>query len=566
MPKSAYMTFPLILLSVLGIIACGKNNLVKSPSTASRISGTVVCSTPAALSPNEALHVILTDVTLPDAPRAIAEHTIPRPDPVSTPFTIHYDSSQINPEHDYSIQACIRSEDRIRFVTTKDCPLVVNGRVVDVKIILEENVNPGVQPGDFSFSDRSDGPPLQRSIHANLAGACSLTSARYDHMIRARAFQILPPELLSGAHHRVREDVVIRGPQYFFLVDSEFGQYQAQGLARLRRLIREINAIAALKEVSGSTSFKKSFSESALEPFVAFKDLLLHPVDTVTGVPRGLWTFGAASKEAFISSRSQYEDRYVEAIITVSKYKRRYADELGIDVYTSTPEVQKELNRLAWAGAIANWTPGALLLPASGAAKTLYTAFGWTKTLNRIITESDPDSLRYRNRRKLKAMDVPNQLCGDFLNQPYYSPRAQTIITEHLASMEKAVGKARFIEQALKADSEIDAFTYQQIVEILAGYNRGESPIVELMVHKGVPVGYAENGSLVMGIPVDIGRWTPFAEHMFMDFGNNRPETGKIKKLELWISGEFTPRARRQLKKLGVEITENVDDKVGMMD
>ena len=72
--------------------------------------------------------------------------------------------------------------------------------------------------------------------------------------------------------------------------------------------------------------------------------------------------------------------------------------------------------------------------------------------------------------------------------------------------MKDAEGKTKVIEQAVQADSEIDAFTYQQIVEILAGYNRRVSPIIEWRIHKGIPVGYAKNGSLVMGVPVDLGR------------------------------------------------------------
>ena len=102
--------------------------------------------------------------------------------------------------------------------------------------------------------------------------------------------------------------------------------------------------------------------------------------------------------------RSEYEDRYLEALVTVSKYKRRYAAELGIDVYTSNPLVQEELNRLGWAGAIANWIPSVLLIPASGPGKALYKVFDWTETLNRLITEAAPDALRSRNNKKLKAI------------------------------------------------------------------------------------------------------------------------------------------------------------------
>lgn len=221
---------------------------------------------------------------------------------------------------------------------------------------------------------------------------------------------------------------------------------------------------------------------------------------------------------------------------------------------------------LGWAAAIANWTPTVLLLPAAGTAKVLYTVFDWTKTLNRIITETSPDILRYQNRKRLEAMGVSSQLRDGFLGHNYYSPRNQTVITEYLASMKDADGKARLIEQALKANSEIDAFTYQQIVEVLAGYNRSVSPIIELRVHKGIPVGYAKNGSLVMGFPVDLGRWTAFTEYLFVDYGKNRPGSEAIKKPELWILGELTPRARRQLAILGIAVTEHADAKVGMMD
>lgn len=163
-------------------------------------------------------------------------------------------------------------------------------------------------------------------------------------------------------------------------------------------------------------------------------------------------------------------------------------------------------------------------------------------------------------------MGVSSQLRDGFLGHNYYSPRNQTVITEYLASMKDADGKARLIEQALKANSEIDAFTYQQIVEVLAGYNRSVSPIIELRVHKGIPVGYAKNGSLVMGFPVDLGRWMAFTEYLFVDYGKNRPGSEAIKKPELWILGELTPRARRQLAILGIAVTEHADAKVGMMD
>jgi len=46
-------------------------------------------------------------------------------------------------------------------------------------------------------------------------------------------------------------------------------------------------------------------------------------VDTVSGIPKGLWTFVTSTEETVTKDRSRYEDTYVQALFTVSKYKRR---------------------------------------------------------------------------------------------------------------------------------------------------------------------------------------------------------------------------------------------------
>jgi len=105
---------PLIFLTLLGLVACSKQGMIPSPETAVSVSGTVNYPQHIALTSDAVLHVILSDVTSPDAPRAIAEQTITRPGRAPIQFKVNYDSSRINPEHTYSVQACIRSDDQVR--------------------------------------------------------------------------------------------------------------------------------------------------------------------------------------------------------------------------------------------------------------------------------------------------------------------------------------------------------------------------------------------------------------------------------------------------------------------
>jgi hypothetical protein len=464
------------------------------------------------------------------------------------------------------VQACIKVGEKVRFVSVSPYFVVSHGNPNTADIVV--SALDSMEPSSLGDDDASggEGSALERAIHVTLCGECRISEAGYDRINVARASDILPPELLSGPYHKVREEVSFRGPQYFFRVDSDFGPFQAQGVPRLRRLVREIYAIHALREVANSESFRRALKDSALSPFVGLKDLLVNPVDTVSGVPTGIATFVKGSEAGFGKGRSNYEDDYVKALVTVSKYKRRFADELRIDVYTSNPEVQKELNRLGWAAALGNWTPGVLLLPVSGPGNTLYSAFGWVETFNRIITEKAPDVLRAQNKKILKEMDIPKELIDRFLSHPFYSPRNHTVITENLRVMKDAKGRDRVIERALEAKSEIDAFTCQQFVEILAGYHQSESPVTLIDLHKGIPVGYAKNGSLVLGFPVDLGRWTRFSEYLFDDFGSPENTSRDVALPELWITGRLTPRTGRELRNRGIKMTENADAKLGSMD
>jgi len=74
--------FFLILLALAGLVACSTPIMIKSPETGAGVSGTVSYLQRIALSPDAVAHVLLVDVTSPDAPRTIAGQTINRPERV----------------------------------------------------------------------------------------------------------------------------------------------------------------------------------------------------------------------------------------------------------------------------------------------------------------------------------------------------------------------------------------------------------------------------------------------------------------------------------------------------
>ncbi len=123
-----------------------------------------------------------------------------------------------------------------------------------------------------------------------LGATVSATSAaQFEVPANRKATEILPAELLKGPNYQVRETVVSYGYMHHWTVDSDFGTFEATGDGALRSLIREIYAIAALKEVSTSEAFADSIAYAAKQPFKLAGKMISDPVDTVSAVPNGVF-------------------------------------------------------------------------------------------------------------------------------------------------------------------------------------------------------------------------------------------------------------------------------------
>lgn len=394
-------------------------------------------------------------------------------------------------------------------------------------------------------------------------GALDLES---DFVPERRASQILPDGLRAGPHHRVDEVVVLYGPQHLFRVQSDFGSFEVQGNARLRRVVREIQAIAALREATRTESYARAFQHSLASPLRAAKGLLLHPPSTLSGIPGGMEAFVLASLEETHGGRSQYEDDMLKALVTVSKYKRSWAGELEVDVYSGNPALQQELNRLGWVAALGNWTPSLALMPLQGPGKLVWNALSWTDSFNRLMVEEAPDSLRVWNRERLGNMGAEAEIVDRFLHHRFLSPRRTTAIVQALDAMTETSGRPRAIELALRASSEMSAFYYQRIVEILSSYHERVSPLVDLVDFRGLPLGLDRDGTLVLPFPADYGQWTPFAQTLFGGFAGFDPPDRRVRARALQITGELTPRARRELAALGIAATEDLAREIAFVD
>ena len=381
-----------------------------------------------------------------------------------------------------------------------------------------------------------------------------------------RASEILRPNVLGGPHHRVQERVISDGFQHHYVVDSDVGRFTAQGDAMLRRLVNEIYAIIELRKISQGKAFADATVAAAASPLKAAKNLVTDPVDTVSGVPEGIYSIFARVGQRFSTDRTEYEDGAAKGLLAVSSFKRDYARRLNVDVYSTNKALQTELNRLGWASAAGNLAPSAALSFASGGAVVAVQQLRHVQQLNDLLKELPPGELNRRNRATLKKMGIEDGLIEKFMDHKIYSPRHKTVLVESLAALGSARGRGTLVRQALAADAEPGALFYQQVAETYAGYHRTVSPLRELAVHNGLPIAYAQNATLVVAFPLDYGRWTTRSAPVVRNLAANYPKRNGVKTIDIWVTGRFSDQARRELAALKIKVTENVDERIGMMD
>ena len=352
-----------------------------------------------------------------------------------------------------------------------------------------------------------------------------------------------------------------------YSVTSDYGAFTGPSDARLRRLIREIAAIAELQKIHQSDAFAKATVEAGKGVVQGAQHLIEDPVGTIGAVPEAVFSvFGRVSEATKRDGRSKYEDGVAQNLLAVSSFKREYAKKFDIDVYSSNEVLQKELNSVAWASAAGNLTlsaasmvTGAAVLQAASGLRTLEQA-------KDLVDALPPTELSKRNRETLRQMRVPDPVADRFLQNRMLSPRHQTVIVEAMKALPGTLGRSAFIQYAARADSEDAALLFQQMAELLADYHRSVAPIQRLAIYQNVPVAYTAQASAVILLPIDRLLWTERTSGIATNLGETLPKPQPVRHTEVWITGDASDRAHAGLQQLGITLVDHAGQRLPLLD
>ena len=356
---------------------------------------------------------------------------------------------------------------------------------------------------------------------------------------------VVPPPLLRGPHPQLGPTSSTFAFMNPYSVTSDYGPFTAPSDARLRRLIREIAAIAELQKIHQSDAFAKATVEAGKGVVQGAQHLIEDPVATIGAVPEAVFSvFGRVSEATKRGGRSKYEHGVAQNLLAVSSFKRDYAKKFDVDVYSTNEVLQKELSSVAWASAAGNLTLSAASMVTCAAVLQAASGLRTLEQAKDLVNALPATELSRRNREALRQMRVPDPVADRFLENQMLSSRHQTVIVEALKALGAIPVRSAFIQYAARADGEDTALLVQEMAELLADYHRSVSPIQRLEIYQSVPVAYTGQGSAVILLPIDRLLWTERTSGIATSLSQTLPKPQPVRKIELWMTGDTSNRAR----------------------
>ncbi len=408
--------------------------------------------------------------------------------------------------------------------------------------------------------------------------------------LRIPVSRLVEPALLSSPLHTLEPQAVIRGHLAVFTLQTPYGPIEAEGVEMLEVRVQELLVLENLKRISSARVYVETIGTQSMRTLRSVGQVLLHPVDTVVGIPQGVVRFfrrkiGSGIDDAVeltdeLRHRAGDEDeRFADAVrpgarekpeeakesgnartkrrarkitldyIGYDDARRFWAKRLGVDPYSSNPLVRERLDRLAWSAFVGNKSVGfALDSLTAGASQAL----SITRRLNEVVWDLEPVKLGRLNYQRLETLGCGGMPARRFINRGRYSPTQQTALVDALEQLKPAEGCQEVLKLAAALESEVETRYIVNALKLMQHFHTSSGGNRKIrLVGTGLMLETSFN-EWVLPLPVDMLVWTRNTRGYF-----DQEAFRKVRKTVL-ISGDATPRAMRELTRRGWSIVLDV--------
>ena len=395
--------------------------------------------------------------------------------------------------------------------------------------------------------------------------APSTDANSFEEVPELKASEILKPEYLKGSHYTVRENVATGSGVNQFVIDSDFGVFDADGDAMLVRREKEIYAIADLTEVSRTDQFKDSLANASKGTFNAAKKIVTDPGETLSNVPKGISKFmnKASNSIKNIGKKKEddgQQDSSAEKMTGVAKSKRKIAVSMGIDPYSTNSVLQKQLEDVAWASWAGGFAFSAATFPISGPVGAGLTVTNVSDSLNKAVAEKPPTDLKAMNRENLRKIGASGPDTERLLNNTAFTLTDETALALNLKTLDGVASRGAFVRAAAeKSDTESDALFCVQTSALMGQIHTSGHPLAHIVMMEGLPVCVAKDGTLIIALQWDYAAWTARAAAFIDEVQKMANEPGHNKHILVVISGQMSPRFKQELQSRGIATQDRMN-------
>lgn len=393
--------------------------------------------------------------------------------------------------------------------------------------------------------------------------AASGSERSFEELPELKASEILKPEFLKGPRFTVRESVPTSSGTNQFVIDSDYGVFEADGNAMLMQRLGEIAAIAQLKDVSRTDQFKESLATAAKAPINAAKNIVQDPGEAVSNAGNGIMKFMKRTGNTLKNVKNgttekSSSEKTGESMSGLARAKRQVAARMGIDPYSTNTVLEKELDgiaRASWAGGFAF---SAVTFPIGGGAGMALTASSVSNTVGQLINEKTATELKAINRSTLHAMGVNESDINRFLENDAFTPTHQAAFTQNLKALNGVENRVAFVHSAGKnSTSEADALFCVLTASLMGKIHTGERPLMRIVMLGDFPVCVAKDGTVVAVLQWDYAAWTPRAASFTDELRELAHQSGN-KGVLVALSGQASPHLQEELKNRGCTVQDRM--------
>lgn len=425
-----------------------------------------------------------------------------------------------------------------------------------------------------------------------LAQVAPTVAKEYEKPPELKVSEVLAPDVAKGQGYQVSE-VASNGYMFTFVLESDYGKFETWGERTMNMRIREIGALNELENLSKSEVFVKGVGEGAVQSLKGLKTLAEHPVSTAKGVPEGVGRFFKRTKHDAKAGYGQAKDLVTDddeeedgsdkagsdkaaekeadddpsttdkAIDTTSAYakkyfgvnssRRRWAQKLEVDPYSSNKVLQKAIGTVADVDAAARFAVRLAPIPRVPGAR-------YANKLTSLVWTREPWELVEENTKLLIAAGATEEMISEFFANVAFSPTLQTAFVASILDLQPAQRLGLALEQAQGAASEDEARFFVQGAAMLRWFHHKQSPIASLVEGgERVFVARASDDRTIVMLPVDHLYWT---EEMAETVSHASEVIAQDGGREMWLAGDISDRARSGIEALGWKVRSDV---AGMM-